>query len=74
MTCSACIGAVGSIIFDYETLGLSGEALANILTPLCNIALDKDVCRGAIDNYLVSKQNIELMKCFHKFYEIRISI
>ena len=43
MTCSACIGAVGSIIFDYETLGLSGEALANILTPLCNIALDKDV-------------------------------
>ena len=56
MTCSACIGAVGSVIFDYETLGLSGEALANILTPLCNIALDKDVCRGAIDNYLVSKQ------------------
>ena len=56
MTCSACIGAVGSIIFDYETLGLSGEALANILTPLCNIALDKDVCRGAINNYLVSKQ------------------
>ena len=74
MTCSACIGAVGSIIFDYETLGLSGEALANILTPLCNIALDKDVCRGAIDNYLVSKQNIKLMKCFYKFYETRISI
>ena len=56
MTCSACIGAVGSVIFDYETLGLSGEALANILTPLCNIALDKDVCRGAIDNYLVSEK------------------
>ena len=56
MTCSACIGAVGAVIFDYETLGLSGEALANILTPLCNIALDKDVCRGAINNYLVSKQ------------------
>jgi len=52
LTCSACIGGVGTIIFDYETLGLSGEALANILTPLCNIVLDKSVCRGAIENYL----------------------
>ena len=54
LTCSACIGAVGSIIFDYETLGLSDSALANILTPLCSIVLDRDVCGGAINNYLVN--------------------
>ncbi len=53
MTCSACIGASASVIFDYVTLGLSAEALANILTPLCAVVLDKEVCRGAIDNYLV---------------------
>ena len=54
LTCSACIGAVGSIIFDYETLGLSDSALASILTPLCAIVLDKEVCGGAINNYLVN--------------------
>ena len=43
------------MIFDYVNLGLSGEALANILTPLCAVVLDRDVCRGAIDNYLVNK-------------------
>lgn len=52
MTCSACVGGVGSVIFDYNTLGLSAEALANLLTPLCALVLDKSVCRGAIDNYL----------------------
>ena len=54
LTCDACIGGVGSIIFEYKTLGVSFELIAKSLITACNIALDKDVCAGAINNYKVN--------------------
>ena len=53
LTCSACIGGVSSLIFDYEVLGIGWEVIVQTLIGLCNVALDKDVCAGAIHNYAV---------------------
>ena len=61
LTCSACVGAVGSVVFDYDTLGLSLEQIVKLLIPLCNVVLDHDVCVGAVNNYAVSQQIIKLI-------------
>ena len=45
---------MSSLIFDYEVLGIGWEVIVQTLIGLCNVALDKDVCAGAIHNYAVS--------------------
>ena len=42
-----------SLIFEYKTLGVSWNLIASALVTACSVALDKEVCRGAIQNYKV---------------------
>ena len=41
------------MIYEYKTLGVSWELIASSLATACSVALDKEVCRGAIQNYKV---------------------
>ena len=51
---------MSSLIFDYEVLGIGWEVIVQTLIGLCNVALDKDVCAGAIHNYAVLFSSFEL--------------